>query len=147
MLECAGGTLTIVEKASIDEVYVDVTLATQTLLASVIRHASPCLVETGTTKEDTPRVEQLNQAEVSLHQHEEPSQRQLEEEILQEGEGLQAKKRPTFQYGGNGKVWEEMGKGGWETVLRETTGTHVSVARIGVCRYGEVQQNHRQMSW
>lgn len=153
VLERAGGAVAAVEKASIDEVYVDVTQAAQALLASLpsaVGDSSgqqqqqqqlsnlPCAVGSVPEKNEQQQQQLKKQGGLQkgeLEQGEESVQGELEqqgggggrgevgEQDLEKGDSEEASSSPK---GGEGKRWEEIGEGGWAAVLAEATGTHVS---------------------
>ncbi|CAM9788606.1 unnamed protein product, partial [Hapterophycus canaliculatus] len=101
VLERAGGALTAVEKASIDEVYVDVTRAAQALHSSLGARG-------GGGSNAVNSQQQGEEGGKAAGAGEAPSAGSLE------GNGKQGCKR-----------WEEIGAGGWSAVVCETATTHV----------------------
>ncbi|CAB1119364.1 unnamed protein product [Ectocarpus sp. CCAP 1310/34] len=106
VLERAGGALTTVEKASIDEVYVDVTRAAHALLSSLGSHNS----------------------ESSGNQQQQHQQQDEEGKGTSTAEGNKAPPAasPREDGGVSKKRWEDIGEGGWTAVLSATATTHVA---------------------
>ena len=154
VLEHAGGAVAAVEKASIDEVYVDVTQAAQALLASL-----PCAVGDSPAKQQQQQQQQqtpslpcaIDGAPGNIEPQQQQQQQQLEKRReskqgeLEQGESEQqmgihqggglrgqdlkagaSEEEASSPTGEEGRRWEEIGEGGWAAVLSEAAGTHVS---------------------
>ncbi|CAN0064976.1 unnamed protein product, partial [Ectocarpus sp. 13 AM-2016] len=109
VLERAGGTLTTVEKASIDEVYVDVTRAAHALLSSLGSHNS----ESGGDQQQQQQQHQQQDEEGTGTSTAEGSKAPPAASPREDGEVSQ-------------KRWEDIGEGGWTAVLSATATTHVA---------------------
>lgn len=111
VLERAGGPTTAVEKASIDEVYVDVTSAAQALLSS-LKHG------------DGTQAKLADQQQ----QHEGTAGKENEkEEGGADEKGIEAMSAPSGEERGREpRRWEDIGAGGWVAVVLEAASTHVS---------------------
>lgn len=162
VLERAGGAVAAVEKASIDEVYVDVTRAAQALLASLPSAVGdspsqqqkqqqqmpslPCAIDGGPGNKEPqqPRPQQLEKRR-ELKQGE-LEQEEFEQQVgIHQGGGLReqdlkagASEEASSPKGEEGRRWEEIGEGGWAAVLAEVTGTHVSEDVFGWGVFTEV---------
>lgn len=115
VLETAGGPTTAVEKASIDEVYVDVTRAAQALLSSL---------------KDGDGAPQKRAMQQRRQQHEGTAREKGEDEEREGGadeEGSTALTAPPGEERKRGpRRWEDIGEGGWAAVVLEAASTHVS---------------------
>eukprot|EP00903_Cladosiphon_okamuranus_P020527 g18843.t2 len=114
VLERAGGPTTAVEKASIDEVYVDVTRAAQALLSGL--------------KDSNGAAQAKNLAQQQQQQQEREDTDGKEKEeggaVEKGGEALSA---PSGGGRGRGaRRWEDIGEGGWAAVVLEATSTHIA---------------------
>lgn len=117
MLERAGGATAAVEKASIDEVYVDVTLAAQALLSSL-------------KDGDGAQENRVKQQQQQPHDGEGKAGKEAADE---KGGSKPLSAPPEEEEGRNRgpRRWEEIGKGGWAAVVLEAATTHVRA--VGTC--------------
>ncbi|CAN0156114.1 unnamed protein product [Pylaiella littoralis] len=141
VLELAGGALTAVEKASIDEVYVDVTRAAHALLSS--------LEDVGNHKRQPqrkPQQQQVQQEQQEQHeQHEKQQQEEQQQQQQQQpeqppegkedkaenvgGSSLSLPPPPEDEEGATTESqqrWEDIAEGGWAAVVSEAATTHVA---------------------
>eukprot|EP00752_Nemacystus_decipiens_P013908 g12345.t1 len=119
VLERAGGPTTAVEKASIDEVYVDVTRAAQALLSG-LRGGDG--VQAQRPERQDERLQQQQQ------QHEGMAAKEKgETEKCADEKGSKTQTAPPGEEQKRGpRRWEDIGEGGWAAVVLEAAGTHVA---------------------